>query len=74
MWLWDGELRRLGFRRKSERYWQCERRFGRFTRQFTLPERVDAAKIAAAVKDGILEITLPKLPEAQPKRIQIETK
>jgi hypothetical protein len=28
MWLWESELRSLGFRRKSERYWQCERRFG----------------------------------------------
>jgi hypothetical protein len=28
MWLWDDDLRRLGFRRKSERYWQCEHRFG----------------------------------------------
>ena len=27
MWLWDIELRALGFRRKSERYWQCLRRF-----------------------------------------------
>jgi hypothetical protein len=27
MWLWDIELRALGFRRKSERYWQCVRRF-----------------------------------------------
>ena len=28
MWLWDVDLQRLGFRRRSERYWQCERRFG----------------------------------------------
>jgi hypothetical protein len=28
MWLWESELRELGFRRKSDRYWQCERRFG----------------------------------------------
>jgi hypothetical protein len=28
MWLWACELRRLGFRRLSERYWQCERRYG----------------------------------------------
>src|SRR5262245_4040070 len=28
MWLWESELQRLGFRRRSERYWQCERRFG----------------------------------------------
>jgi hypothetical protein len=28
MWLWDDELQRLGFRRRSDRYWRCERRFG----------------------------------------------
>jgi hypothetical protein len=28
MWLWECELRELGFRRKSERYWQCKGRFG----------------------------------------------
>jgi len=28
MWLWESELRALGFRRRAERYWQCERRFG----------------------------------------------
>jgi hypothetical protein len=28
MWLWESELRELGFRRKSERYWQCERHYG----------------------------------------------
>lgn len=28
MWKWDSELRELGFRRRSERYWQCENRFG----------------------------------------------
>jgi hypothetical protein len=27
MWLWESELRELGFKRKSERYWRCERRF-----------------------------------------------
>jgi hypothetical protein len=28
MWLWEIDLRRLGFRRKAERYWQCRQRFG----------------------------------------------
>jgi hypothetical protein len=28
MWLWESELRELGFRRKSDRYWRCVRRFG----------------------------------------------
>lgn len=53
--------------------YQCERRYGKFARSFTLPERVDAKKIAAAVKDGVLVITLPKLPEAQPQRIEVGT-
>jgi hypothetical protein len=28
MWRWESELREAGFRRKGERYWQCDRRFG----------------------------------------------
>ena len=28
MWLWDDDLQRLGFRRRSERYWRCDRRHG----------------------------------------------
>jgi hypothetical protein len=28
MWLWDHDMHRLGFRRKSDRYWWCERRYG----------------------------------------------
>jgi hypothetical protein len=28
MWLWDCEMHRLGFRRKSDRYWWCQRRYG----------------------------------------------
>jgi hypothetical protein len=28
MWLWEAEFRRLGFRRRSERYWRCDRRYG----------------------------------------------
>ena len=27
MWLWESELRELGFRRRSERYWRCDQRF-----------------------------------------------
>jgi len=28
MWIWASDLNELGFRRKSDRYWRCERRFG----------------------------------------------
>ena len=56
---------------KTESAYQCERRFGKFTRSFTLPAKVDAKTIGAVYKDGVLEITLPKLPEAQPQKIAI---
>jgi HSP20 family protein len=42
-----------------------------FSRAFTLPCTVDAEKTTAVVKNGILELTLPKSPEAQPRQIQI---
>jgi HSP20 family protein len=51
-----------------------ERRFGKFSRSFTVPLRVDSTKISATYSDGILEIVLPKAQEAQPQRIQIQTR
>lgn len=43
-----------------------------FARSFTLPCRVDPEKVAANLKNGILEVTLPKLAEAQPKQIRVQ--
>lgn len=45
---------------------------GAFTRSFTLPANVDAGKVSAAYKQGILTITLPKREEAKPRRITIQ--
>lgn len=42
-----------------------------FARSFTLPCRVDAEKVTANLKNGILEMTLPKVAEEQPKQIQV---
>lgn len=42
-----------------------------FARSFTLPCRVDAEKVTAKLKNGILELTLPKVPEERPKQIQV---
>jgi len=42
-----------------------------FTRSFTIPEDVDADGIAARVKDGMLVLTLKRLPEAEPKKIRV---
>jgi len=48
-----------------------ERFFGRFSRSFSLPQTVDASKIEANHKDGVLEIVLPKLEQARPQKIEI---
>src|SRR5262245_7501366 len=49
-----------------------ERVYGSFTRSFSLPTTVDAAKVSAAYKDGVLEVTVPKVETAKPKRIEIK--
>jgi len=49
-----------------------ERATGRFLRRFTLPETVDADAIAAKCANGILEVTIPKAPEIQARRITVE--
>jgi HSP20 family protein len=48
-----------------------ERSYGPFGRSFTLSTAVDADKIRASYKSGVLTITLPKAEAAKPKRIQI---
>ena len=48
-----------------------ERRYGKFARQFTLPTAVDEGKVKAALKDGILTITLDKREEVKPKKISV---
>jgi HSP20 family protein len=55
--------------RKLER--KGERVAGAFSRAFTLPKHVDVEKIAATLKDGVLTLTLPKRPEAQPRQIKV---
>lgn len=49
-----------------------ERVAGRFHRRFSLPETADADGIAARSANGILEVTIPKQPEVQPRRITVE--
>ena len=48
-----------------------ERNTGAFSRAFTLPDTVDVEKIGAALKDGVLTLTLPKRPEEKPRQIKI---
>jgi len=52
---------------KKKDYYLSERRFGSFERSFRLPEGVEADKVEASFKKGVLTVTLPKTPEAQKK-------
>jgi HSP20 family protein len=51
-----------------------ERRFGSYYRYMTLPARVDAEKVTATLKKGLLEIRLPKAEAPERKRIEVKTK
>ena len=55
-------------------YYLHERSFGAFERSFSLPEGVDADKIEASFKKGVLTVTLPKRPEAIKPEKQIPVK
>ena len=56
---------------EAERYHRRERRAGKFKRVVTLPDRVDADRIEATLKDGILRIHLPKAESAKPRTIKV---
>jgi HSP20 family protein len=45
----------------------------KFARSISMPCRVEAEKATASVRDGVLTIALPKVPEAQPKRIEVRS-
>jgi HSP20 family protein len=59
---------------KKEAYHVHERRFGSFERRFTVPEGVDADKIEASFRKGLLMVRLPKKPEAIKPEKKIEVK
>jgi HSP20 family protein len=57
---------------KEKHYHLSERRYGSFSRSFTLPETVAQDKITATMKDGVLILTLPKTEEATKPARKIE--
>jgi HSP20 family protein len=56
---------------KEEGYHRRERIYGAFQRSFMLPTVVDQNNVQATYKDGVLELRLPKVEAAKPKRIAI---
>lgn len=57
---------------KGERFHRVERSWGAFTRTVRLPAPVDAAKVEAKFKNGLLTVTLPKTPGARSTAIPIK--
>lgn len=57
---------------EKENYHRVERQYGTFVRSFSLPASVESEAIRAENRDGVLEITLPKLEGSKPKDIKIQ--
>lgn len=57
---------------KEEQIRRIERRYGSFSRSFTLPPTVDATKVTADYKNGVLTVKLPFREEAKPRTINVE--
>jgi HSP20 family protein len=73
----EGVLRVSG-ERKDERIkkegglYRSERAYGRFSRSIRLPSWADAEKAKAILKDGVLELSLPRSPESRPRKIEVK--
>ncbi len=55
------------------RYRRVERRYGSFSRSFSLPETVDAEKISADLRNGVLALRLPKKEAPSPRTIKVKS-
>ncbi len=74
--LHDGQLTLSGERKEEKREsegetFRSERTFGKFHRTVSLPVPVDAQRVKATYRDGILQVELPKAEEAKPKQIEV---
>jgi HSP20 family protein len=58
---------------QHEHYYAYERSYGSFNRSFTLPDGIDSSAIHADLKDGVLSLLVKKIPEAQPKKIALQS-
>ncbi|MFQ5330267.1 MAG: Hsp20/alpha crystallin family protein [Thermodesulfobacteriota bacterium] len=59
---------------KKEEYYHCERSYRSFARTIALPMKVEARKVKATFKDGILDVTLPKAEDMRPRRVHVDVK
>lgn len=57
---------------KEEQFHHVERRYGSFSRAFSLPQTVDPAKVSADSKNGVLTVRLPLREESKPRSIKVD--
>jgi HSP20 family protein len=75
--LQDGVLAIEGERRqekeeKGKRFHKVEREYGKFVRRFAMPTDIDATKVRAEFKEGVLNVYLPKAPSAKPMLVDVK--
>lgn len=58
---------------QSHKYWATERTFGQFNRTFTFPVLLNQDAVKASLKNGILNVTIPKAAAPSAKRITVES-
>jgi len=73
----DGAVTIQGERRqekdeKGKRFHRIERQYGQFIRRFALPGEIDATKVQAEFKDGVLKVTLPKTAAAKARSVDVK--
>ena len=56
---------------QGDTYYASERSYGSFSRAFTLPDGTDAENVKAELKEGVLQVIVPKKPEVQPRKIAL---
>jgi HSP20 family protein len=59
-------------RQEQDTWYTVERTFGSFCRTFALPEGVEASQVKAELRQGVLTLTVPKIPEVQPRKISVQ--
>ncbi|XP_031092215.1 17.2 kDa class II heat shock protein [Ipomoea triloba] len=64
----SGERKREAEEKEGAKYVRMERRVGKLMRKFVLPENADKEKITAVCQDGVLTVTVEKLPPPEPKK------
>ena len=57
---------------KEEQFHHVERRYGAFSRSFSLPQTVDPSRVSAEYKNGVLTVRLPLREDAKPRSIKVD--